>query len=90
MVLVSGAAEGLLVAAVLRHLVDEQMELKIYADNNAAVCIASREGGVGRLCHLDGRLLWVQQRNNRDFQLRRVDTASNPADLGTKCLAGNR
>eukprot|EP00435_Cladocopium_sp_Y103_P046766 s1727_g13.t1 len=67
-VLVSGAAEGLLVAAVLRHVVNEPVELKVYADNNAAVCIASREGGVGRLRHLDGRLLWVQQRNNRDFQ----------------------
>ena len=88
--LVSGAAEGLLIAAVLRHVVNEAVELKVFADNNAAVCIASREGGVGRLRHLDGRLLWIQQRNNRDFQLRRVDTISNPADLGTKTLGGKR
>ena len=54
------------------------------------MCTASRQGGVGRIRHLDGRLLWIQQRQGRDFQLRRVDTASSPADMGTKCLAAKR
>ena len=79
-----------LFAAILRHVVKEPVQLKVYADNSAAVCIASRQGGVGRIRHLDGRLLWIQQRQGRDFQPRRVDTAWNPADMGTKCLAGKR
>ena len=88
--LVSGAAESFLIAAILRHVVKEPVQLKIYADNSAAVCSASRQGGVGRIRHFDGRLLWIQQRQGRDFQPCRVDTAWNPADMGTKCLAGKR
>ena len=87
--LVSGASEGLLIKAVMEHLVGNFVELKLYADNTAAVSIASKEG-VSKIKHLDGKLLWIQQRQGRDFQLRRVDTLSNPSDLGTKCLAGRR
>ena len=87
--LVSGASEGLLLRAVLAHLVGPAVEMKLYADNTSAVAIANKEG-VGRIKHLDGKLLWVQQRQGRDFQLRRLDTATNPSDLGTKSLGGKR
>ena len=84
--LVGGCSEGLLVKAVL---VDGPVALKVYCDNNAAVAIANKEG-VGRVKHLDGRLLWLQQRQGRDLELRRVDTLTNPADIGTKVLPGKR
>jgi hypothetical protein len=87
--LVSGASEGLFVCAVLRHLVGDKVELKIYGDNTSCMAIAAKDG-VGRVKHLDGRLLWIQQRQGRDFQLRRLDTTTNPADLGTKALPGKR
>ena len=87
--LVSGASEGLLLQAVLTHLVGPNVELKLYADNTSAVAIASKEG-VGRIKRLDGKLLWIPQRQGRDFQLRRLDTATNPSDLGTKSLGGKR
>eukprot|EP00435_Cladocopium_sp_Y103_P056405 s2101_g19.t1 len=45
---------GLLVAAVVRHMVKENVELKVYGDNTSAVSIACKEG-VGRLKHVDGR-----------------------------------
>ena len=65
------------------------MELKIYGDNPSYMAIAAKDG-IGRVKHLDGRLLWIQQRQGRNFQLRRLDTTTNPADLGTKALPGKR
>ena len=87
--LVSGACEGLLLRAVLTHLVGEKVELKIYGDNSSSLAIAEKEG-VCRVKHMSGRLLWVQQRQGKDFQVRKLDTLTNPADLGTKVLPGRR
>ena len=87
--LVSGASEGLLLKAVLEHLVGPNVEMKLYADNTSAVAIASKEG-VSKIKHLSGKLLWVQQRQGRDFQLRKIDTMTNPSDIGTKVLSGKR
>ena len=87
--LVSGASEGLLVRAVLQHLTGETVDLKVYSYNTSCVAVAQKEG-VGRIKHLDGRLLWLQQRQGRDLELRRLGTLSNPADLGTKPLASVR
>ena len=87
--LVSGASEGLLVKAVLEHLTGEEVNLKVYSDNTSCVAVAQREG-VGRIKHLDGRLLWLQQRQGKDLELRRLDTTTNPADLETKPLPGRR
>ena len=87
--LVSGANEGLLVKAVLRHLTGETVELKVYSDNTSCVAVAQKEG-IGRIKHLDDRLLWLQQGQGKDLELRRLDTLSNPADLRTKALPGRR
>ena len=32
----------------------------------------------------------MQQRQGRDLELRKLDTATNPSDLGTKSLTGKR
>ena len=66
--LVSGACEGLLLRAVLQHLVGENVQLKLYGDNTSCMAIAAKEG-VCKVKHLSGRLLWIQQRQGRDFQL---------------------
>ena len=87
--LVSGACEGLLLRAVLQHLVGENVQLKLYGDNTSCMAIAAKEG-VCKVKHLSGRLLWIQQRQGRDFQLRRLDTTTNVADAGTKALPGRR
>ena len=87
--LVSGACEGLLLKAVLTHLVGDHVMLKLYPDNTSAVAIAAKEG-VSKIKHLSGKLLWVQQRQGKDFELRKLDTATNPSDVGTKCLSGKR
>ena len=88
--LVGGASEGLFLRAVIQHLVDGEVELKIYGDNTSSIAVASRDG-VGRLKHVSGRLLWIQQRQQcGDLQLRRIDTITNTADVGTKVLPGRR
>eukprot|EP00435_Cladocopium_sp_Y103_P052141 s939_g16.t1 len=88
--LVSGASEGLFLKAIIQHLVLGPVELKVMGDNTSSISIAMREG-VSRIKHLDGRLLWLQQRQQRgELQLRRVDTLTNPSDLGTKVLGGRR
>ena len=75
--------------AVIKFLTGKNVELKVYCDNNAAMAIGCKEG-VGRIKHLGGRLLWLQQRQNKDLQLRRIDTATNPADISAKILGGKR
>ena len=40
--------------------------------------------------HLNGRLLWFQQRQRKDLGLRKLDTTTNPSDIGTKTLGGKR
>ena len=88
--LVGGASEGLLLKAVIQHLVNGEVELKLFGDNTASIALASKDG-VGKLKHVSGRLLWIQQRQQLgDLQLRRVDTLTNPSDLGTKVLSGKR
>ena len=87
--LVSGASEGLLLKAAVEHLTGEQVKLVIYGDNNSSIAIAQKEG-VGKLKHLSGRLLWLQQRQSKDLDLRKLDTATNPSDIGAKTLGGKR
>ena len=52
------------------------------------MAIAAKEG-VCKVKNLSGRLLWVQQRQGRDFQFRYLDTTTNVADIGTKTLPGH-
>ena len=87
--LVSGACEGLLLKAVLTHLVGDHVMLKLYADNTSAVAIAAKEG-LSKIKHLSGKLLWVQQCQSKDFELRKLDATTNPSDVGTKCLSRKR
>ena len=64
--LVSGASEGSLLKAAVEHLTGEQVKLVIYGDNSSSIAIAQKEG-VGKLKHLSGRLLWLQQRQRFRF-----------------------
>ena len=74
--------------SVLRDL-GEQCELRLSLDSSAAIGICRRTG-VGRVRHLDTRLLWIQELV-RDGQLHVVKVAgtSNPADLMTKFLGAD-
>ena len=79
----------MLLKAAVEHLTGEQVKLVIYGDNSSSIAIAQKEG-VGKLKHLSGRLLWLQQRQSKDLDLQKLDTATNPSDIGTKTLGGKR
>ena len=58
----------------------------VYADSSAALAIADRKGS-GKLRHINIRMLWIQEKQQRgDIELRKVDGSMNPADLYTKYL----
>ena len=66
------------------------MKLVIYGDNSSSIAIAQKEG-VGKLKHLSGRLLWLQQSKAKIYiDLRKLDMATNPSDIGAKTLGGER
>ena len=62
----------------------------VYADSSAALAIADRKGS-GKLRHVNIRMLWIQEKEQRgEVEMRKVHGAVNPADLMTKYMAGPR
>ena len=58
----------------------------VYADSSAALAIADRKGS-GKLRHINVKMLWVQEREQRgDVELRKIHGLVNPADLMTKYM----
>ena len=56
----------------------------VLTDSTAALGICHRLGS-GRLRHMETRYLWLQSYvNNGKVQVRKVSTATNAADVGTK------
>ena len=82
---VKGAAEGLAVRSLVQDF-GRNCALRVHVDSSAAIGICKRTG-VGKVRHLDTRLLWVQELV-RDGTLEVVKIAGtiNPADLMTKHL----
>ena len=68
----------------------EKLEHVQYTDSSSARQLASRQG-VGKVRHLSGKILWVQEKvNEGTVNLRQVPTVWNVADIGTKCLNQQR
>ena len=62
----------------------------VYADSSAALAIADRKGA-GKLRHINIRMLWIQEREQRqEVELRKIHGLVNPADLMTKYLDAKR
>ena len=82
----TGIVEGLCMQQLLREL-DIHVKLVVHTDSSSGKSYCERLG-VGRMKHIELRYLWVQScvKNGR-VQLRKVATADNPGDLGTKHLA---
>jgi hypothetical protein len=87
--IVKGAAEGMGVRSLLRDLGSE-CEVVLSADASAAIGICRRTG-IGKLRHLDTRILWIQDKvKSAELVLRKVLGLENPADLMTKHLGADR
>ena len=88
---VSATCDGILLRSALQHIMRVDVSMHLFTDSSAARGIMGRQG-CGRLRHISGRLLWLQ-----DFlfkwkkaSLHAVPTLTNPADLFTKSLTGAR
>ena len=85
--LVSGAADGIYLRRCLEFLVEEKVVHHCLVDNSAALHLCHRKGP-GKLRHIAGKLLWIQDMVAQgDLEVKAVGTVANVADLGTKPLA---
>ena len=83
--IVKGTSEGIGARSLLRD-VGRDAAVRVRADASAAIGMA-RRAGVGRVRHLDTRILWIQDRvRTGDVALGKVAGLENPADLFTKYL----
>ena len=83
------AAETLGIINMIKDL-GQNMTGCVYADSSAALSITERKGS-GKLRHINIRMLWIQEKQQRgDLELRKVDGSMNPADLYTKYLQVGR
>jgi hypothetical protein len=90
--------EGIYVKQVLQFLVNDngglgnqsRVAMQLRLDSTSAQAFFTRLGP-GKAKHLSTRLLWTQQAMRRQwFEVLRVSTRENPADLNTKALARER
>ena len=86
--LVRGASEGLGVQSLLRDL-GVQSRVTILTDASAAIGMCKRTG-VGKVRHLDTRLLWIQDKvRHGEIGLEKIAGLQNPADALTKYLGSD-
>ena len=85
--LVSAAADGKYIAGCLSFLAGCEVEHYGYVDNASAKSLANKRG-VGKVCHLAGKLLWVQNCTaDGSLKISQIRTLFNAADLATKPLS---
>ena len=95
----AGLVDGIQACMILRFLIGDEkrspgdgsrVRLKLYCESSAARGVMQRLGS-GRVKHVDIRHLWVQDLLKcRLFELHRVPTQHNVADLNTKKLSKQR
>ena len=85
--IVSSASDGIYIRAVLEFALGTKVDHYIYTDSSSARQLVMKRG-VGKARHLDGKLLWIQ--NRKDFKMIQVPTDGNIADINAKPLGGQR
>lgn len=86
--LVRGASEGLGIQSLLRDL-GVRLRVSILTDASAAIGMCKRTG-IGKVRHLDTRLLWIQDKvRHGEIGLEKIAGLQNPADALTKYLASD-
>ena len=89
--LVAGSATAILLQNCICHVCpDLDVKLSCLCDNAAARSLGNRQG-VGRTRHIDGKLLWLQQKTQEKLlEVIPVGTRDNVSDLPTKALKPER
>jgi hypothetical protein len=87
---VSGATDRMALRLCLEFLMEVKITHIFLVDNSAAKQVANKRGS-GRLRHVSGKLLWVQdQTGTKTLEVKQIGTAYNVGDIGTKPLGKNR
>ncbi len=88
---VYGAVMGVMEACHLQQLLawlGEPLRLRLSLDSSAARSAVLRRG-VGRIRHLEVKVLWIQDHTNSGrLVVDKIKGTENPADIGTKPLPG--
>ena len=88
--LVSSAADGIYLRRCLEFLTVGEVKHCCLVDNAAALHLCHRKGP-GRLRHVSGKLLWIQDAVLQEvLSVKPVGTVKNVADLGAKPLSKAR
>eukprot|EP00435_Cladocopium_sp_Y103_P065127 s2538_g27.t1 len=88
--LVSGATDGVFLRRCLGFLIQEEPYHLCLIDNSATRQIANKRGN-GRLRHVSGKELWIQdQVSAQEMEVKQISTTLNVGDMGTKPLAKAR
>ena len=86
---VSGTAEGLFLHGLFEFL-GFVLSIQLETDASAAKAMSQRLG-VGSVKTLETKTLWLQEKiRERGIGVLKVGTRDNVADVGTKCLKGDR
>ena len=82
--MVKGGQVGLALSSVYQDL-GIPMMVEIQSDSSSANSVTDRLGAGQRTKHIDTRYFWIQERvQDGDFSIKKVLTAKNCVDVGTK------
>ena len=88
--LVGGAVDGIFIRRCLEFLVEQPIFHACLIDNSATRQISNKQG-TGKLRHVSGKLLWVQdQTASKELVVKQVGTVYNISDINTKPMSRAR
>ena len=86
----AACCDGLYLKHIVGFLTGSVEPLLLHVDNTAVKALGNKLG-TGRLRHVQGRLMWIQQLvSQKAVEIRYVSTLVNIADLNTKALNRDR
>ena len=87
----SGVCDAYYLQHIVEFVINSSCNVLILHTDNSAVRMLSLKFGVGRLRHIRGRLLWLQQKmSTHELDIRQIPTLQNVADMNTKTHSKNR
>ena len=87
----SGVCDAYYLQHIVEFVINGSCNVLILHTDNSAVRMLSLKFGVGRLRHIRGRLLWLQQKmSTHELDIRQIPTLQNVADMNTKTHSKNR
>ena len=86
----AATCDSLFLRNIVQFLTGDVQCVVLHVDNSAVRNVAAKLG-VGRLRHISGRMMWMQQMlRAKEIETRQVSTTYNIADLNTKGLTRER